>query len=437
MKPRIVGLMLLLTVPAMAQEPHARVLALAEALATARKSQPQIKQAKASIDAAQARADQAQGPLWPQISASASYQRSTSNYAAKPGGAAPGSINQSSVSSFNTSDYFSAGLNANQLIYDFGQATGRWKSAKANAQVQVDSARTTLLAVDLGVRRAFFNARAAKALLAVARETLQNQERHLAQIQGFVTVGTRPEIDLLQSRTDRANAQVQLINAENGYDSARAQLNQAMGVSGPTDYDVADESIPAIENEDKALAILLEEAIRARPELVALASQMRAQELSLGATKGAYYPTLSASTGLTEAGKQLDAMAWNWNGGLSLSWSIFQGGLTRAQVSEAHANLAGLEAQIEGYQQQVQLDVDQARLAVRAAKAAIVAAGEAAANARERLKLAEGRYAAGVGNSIELGDSQLALTSAEAQKVQADYNLASARATLLKALGRM
>jgi outer membrane protein len=57
------------------------------------------------------------------------------------------------------------------------------------------------------------------------------------------------------------------------------------------------------------------------------------------------------------------------------------------------------------------------------------------ANARERLRLAEGRYASGVGSVIELGDSQLALTTAAAQVVQANYQLSSARADLLAALG--
>jgi outer membrane protein len=51
--------------------------------------------------------------------------------------------------------------------------------------------------------------------------------------------------------------------------------------------------------------------------------------------------------------------------------------------------------------------------------------------------LAEGRYDAGVGNVIELGDAQVALTSAEVQAVQADYNISSARAQLLNALGRV
>jgi outer membrane protein len=86
--------------------------------------------------------------------------------------------------------------------------------------------------------------------------------------------------------------------------------------------------------------------------------------------------------------------------------------------------------------QQLRLEVDQAWLSVRAAKAALGAAAEAVENARLRLGLAEGRYQTGVGSAIELGDAQLALTSAEAQKVQADYNLAIARAQLLKALGR-
>ena len=80
--------------------------------------------------------------------------------------------------------------------------------------------------------------------------------------------------------------------------------------------------------------------------------------------------------------------------------------------------------------------MEQARLAVRAAKASLVAANEAETNAKEQLRLAEGRYAAGVGSIIELGDAQVAATTAQAQKVQADYNVSTARAQLLNALGR-
>jgi len=83
----------------------------------------------------------------------------------------------------------------------------------------------------------------------------------------------------------------------------------------------------------------------------------------------------------------------------------------------------------------VRLEVEQARLALRGAKAALVAAGEALENARLRLRLAERRYQTGVGDVIELGDAQVALTNAAAQEVGARFNLSVARAQLLKALG--
>jgi len=80
--------------------------------------------------------------------------------------------------------------------------------------------------------------------------------------------------------------------------------------------------------------------------------------------------------------------------------------------------------------------VQQAWLAVRANKASMAASQEALVNAKEQLRLAEGRYNAGTGSVIELGDAQVAATNAAAQVVQADYNLATARAQLLAAMGR-
>jgi outer membrane protein len=132
----------------------------------------------------------------------------------------------------------------------------------------------------------------------------------------------------------------------------------------------------------------------------------------------------------------LDGLGWGWCGKLSLNWPIFGGGITTQQPREARATIAALRAQYELGRQQVRTEVEQARLGVRAAKAAIAATHEAATNARVRLSLAEGRYQAGVGSVIELGDSQVPLTAAAAQEVQASFGLATARARRRLALGR-
>ena len=243
------ALLLILAAP-----PTGRVLSLEDATRTARENQPQLRQARAGTEAAVARADEALAPLLPQLTGSATFRNGTDNIPRGP------------PASWAGTNFWSAGATASQLIWDFGQTTGRWDSAKESSVAQRDSERYTALQVIVGVRTAFFTARADKDLVGVARETLANQEVHLRQIQGFVEVGTRPEIDLAQARTDRANAEVQLITAVNAYETAKAQLNQAMGIEGPTDYDVANDTMPPVEGEDQPLEALLAEAIRARPD---------------------------------------------------------------------------------------------------------------------------------------------------------------------------
>lgn len=411
-----------------------RVLTLREAVRQAVELQPQLLQARAGTEAAEARSNQARSSLLPQVSGSASYERTTANFTPRPG-LTPSNLGNTS-SSWATTGFWSFGATLSQLVWDFGQASGRWRAAQASAEAQRDSERFTSLQVTLGVQSAFFTARAGKALLTVARENLANQEAHLRQIQGFVQAGTRPDIDLAQARTDRANAEVQLINADNAYQTEKAQLNQAMGVEGPTDYEVADDVLPQVEGEDQPVDALMAEALQHRPDIASLEQQQRAQELTVGAARGAFWPTLGVSTGVTDNGPALDGLTWNWNAQATLTWNLFQGGFTTAQVAEARANVEAVKAQVAGLRQQVRVDVEQSRLAVRASRQALAAAGEALTNARERLRLAEGRYQAGVGNAIELGDAQVALTTAAAQRVQAEYNLSTSRAQLLRALGR-
>jgi outer membrane protein len=410
----------------------AQVITLDQAVQTAREQQPQLRQARANTAAADARSGQALAPLLPQLTATGGYQRFVGNTfqtsATTPSLGGTGSV--SSINLWNDS------LVLSQLIYDFGTSTKRWQAAKAQAEAQGATERATALLVDFNVRSAFFAARANLDLVKVAQDNLDNQLKHLQQTQGMVEAGTRAEIDLIQSRTDTANARVLLINAQNTYQTSKVTLNAAMGVLGPTDYDVSDDQMLPVQGEDATVDALLEEAYKARPEIKALEDQVRADQLTVRSFQGQYGPSLGLGAGARQTGPALDKLGWNAFVGVSLSWNIFQGGLTRSQVSEAEANAMATVALLDLQKLQVRSDVDSARLAVRAAKESLGATQEALLNARERLRLAEERYQVGVGSSIELGDAQVALTQAAAQAVQADDQLATARAQLLRAVGR-
>jgi outer membrane protein len=413
-----------------------RVLALADVERAALQSQPLLLAARASTNVAQAQAEQARSPLLPQVVGSAAYTRETGNFAPRPGvTTGPGQPVGGSL--FSTSyDYFQFGVTATQLLYDFGQTSQKYDAAKLTTEAQRAAEQTTKLTVLYNVRKAYFAARANKELVDVARETLDDQNRHLAQVQGMVTVGTQPPIALAQQKAAVANAVVQVITSQNNYETSKAQLNQAAGIPGGTEYDVSDEEVGALPDEDQPLDTLVSKAIAARPELSTLRRQRESEEATLASARGTYGPSIAAAGGVTDYGTNMSQLVPNWNVGVTATWPLFQGGLTHALIHQAEAGLESVDAQRSVEELQVRLDVDSARLAVRAAKATLGAVGDALTSAREQLRLAEQRYATGVGNIIELNDAQVAYTTAAAQVVGARYGLASARAQLLAALGR-
>src|SRR5436853_3540832 len=138
--------------------------------------------------------------------------------------------------------------------------------------------------------------------------------------------------------------------------------------------------------------------------------QVRAGELAARAVRGGYWPTLNLVAAVRDEGENLrasatlnaatqpvhDGMAWNVWGGVQVTWGLFQGLQTRSQVREADAQLVATRAERDRLVQQVWVAVQQAAASVRAAREALSAADQALTAARERLRLADGRYHAGL-----------------------------------------
>lgn len=420
--------------------PAGRTITLREAIDLALRRHPSEEQARANVDVAAARVEEARAGYLPQLSASALYQRTTSNLVTRPGypslaaQAAVGNQNATWNPTFNA---YTFSASASQLIYDFGQTSERWRASESNVASAKSSERGVQVQVVTNVRRAYFLARAQKDLITVAADGLANQEKHLEQIDGLVESGMRPEIDRVTAQTNVANARVQLIAAQNAFALACATLDQAIGLSAAAGYQPADDDMGPVPEENAALDRLLAIALADRPEVAAFEAQRRAQEHTISAAKGGYGPSLSAQAGLSEQGIALDNLAPNWWVGALLSWPLLQGGATVGQVHEAQATLRSIVAQEETFKLGVRVDVENASLGVQAARATLEAARIALTNAQRQLELAESRYAVGMGSVIELGDSQVTETQAAAQEVNARYNLASARAALLGALGKL
>lgn len=410
-------------------------LTLDEALELSHKNQPSLRQAAASSDAARARTTQALAPLLPTVSTSIGYQRATANFAGQAG-SVPSGVDTTSSVNLSSYDYFTGSMRVSATLWDFGQSWNRYQASISSADAAVASEASAKRTSDANVRSLFFAAASQQELVQVAENALANSEAHLDQIDGMVKAGARPQIDLAQARADVANARLTLVNAKNAVAVARAQLNQAMGVEGPTTFEViGGSSASEVSGETKDTDSLIDDALASRPEVRALASQLQSQEQTVRATRGAYFPTLGVSAGGTLAARSLPNIVPNLNAQVTLNWNIFEGGATVGKEREGEATLRSLEAQRDGLRLQVRLELEQALLGVSSAKQGVSVAEEAKSAALEKLHLAEGRYQAGAGSVLELSDAQVTATQASAQLVQAKYALSTARTALTAALG--
>jgi outer membrane protein len=428
---------LLRGVPASAEP---RVLSLEDALATARANQPELKSAQAQTRVAEARVGEARAAYLPRVDAQARYQRATPNFLLSPMMLHTPLTNnyraENQLAPADTVDYYVFGITATQLVYDFGKTTGTIAQAKAAMESSQADARTASQTVALNVRVAYYGILATQELVRVAEETVRNQQRHVDQIRRFVENDQRTRFDLSSAELNLANAELALVSARNAVALAKVHLNRVMGSNGPPDFAVTEPKTGLPELERASAYELTRTAERRRPELVRAEAQFKAQRAARGAARAGYFPTLSAMANVAGTKVEDFGAGYDWFFGLNLDWNLFGGLLTTRQVDAANAGMESASAQQEGTRQAIRAEIQQQVIAIADAKQRLLVAQRAAQTARERLDQAEHRYQSGASDVLELDDAQVTLSNAEAQVVQARYDVAIGRARLARALGK-
>jgi outer membrane protein TolC len=322
-------------------------------------------------------------------------------------------------------------MTLSQLLFDFGKTVAATDAAKSSAESSREDVEIERDATVLLVKESYFNTLFGKRLVVVNQEAVARAELNLRSAKGFFEVGTRPKFDVTRAELDLANAQVTLIQARNAVRLARVALNTAMGIPIGSPTEVQDiltyEAFPVDESR------LLAEALQRRPEYRQIKVRVDAAEATVRENFRNFFPDV---TGNAFYGATRADMNEIWELGVTLNWSIFDGGNKIAKYKEAKANLEAAQSRVRAAELSIWKEVEQAHLNVIEGEERIQAAKKAVESARENFRLAQGRFDAGVGTIIELTDAQLALTQALSTEAQAltDYRISVSR--LERALGR-
>jgi outer membrane protein TolC len=393
---------------------------------------PTIVAAQNNVNANQSRVFEAKANYYPQIAANAGYSRIKPLTGAQRL-VSTGVDGTSAGNLTNAFDQFTGSLTLSQNIYDFGKTSSQVDIQKFLLNSSRSDLETTVEQVLLNVKQAYYGVLRAQRNGVVAVDTVKQFQLHLDQAKGFYEVGTRPKFDVTKAEVDLSNAKLALIRANNTLKVSKVTLNNAMGVPDAPEYVVEDNL--AFEKYEITFAQAIETAYKNRPDLQSAVAKRMSVERSVDLAKTGYYPVLTGNAQYDRSDTTFFPSGEGWSAGVALTFPIFSGFLTKNQVEEAKANLGVARANEETLKQSILLDVQQAYLDLGVAEDSINNTRLTVQQATENLEIANGRYAAGVGNPIEVSDAEVSLAVAKTAYNQALYDYKVARASIEKAMG--
>jgi TolC family type I secretion outer membrane protein len=431
----VLGPLLAAAPPSAAGEAADR-LTLDEAVAIALREHPTLKTSRDKMDAARYQIGVSRSAYFPQTRFDWNYFYGNAFLRSARGASAitgPSTVSSPLSITQEGTNFWVYRFSLNQLVYDFGKTSGTVDQSKANFQSSKEDYAGNRQQVVLDAKSAYYGLLAARRAQKVAEENVRQNQELYKQAQGFYNVGLKAKIDVTKAEANLANAEANLIKAKNAVDLARVSLTTALGLK----------VLPAKELEDvleatpppRPLEELRSFALERRPEIVRNRHQQDAGQAAVRVARSGYFPTLSGTAAYGWQGPDYPVPG-DWWLGAAVSFPLFEGGLTRYSVAVARSNLSATASDLEVLRQNVTKEVEQSYLDVKSGWEFIKATQKALDAARENLRLAWGRYQAGVGTIIEVTDAQVQFAQADLHHVQALYDYQINLARLDKATGK-
>ena len=327
-------------------------------------------------------------------------------------------------------EHAGAGMSMSQLLTDFGRTTNLVSSTKLREKAANANALATEEDIILATDQAFYNALQAQALLKVAQQTVATRSSVEHQINELAKNKLKSTLDLSFAEVNLSQAKLLQLDAQNNVDSTIAALAAILGFDKQVHFELSEEETQ-LPSPPPDIDVLVNTALRQRPDLQALTFDQQASEKLRRAQRDLLFPTISALgvAGGTPVRPDCFGTCYpnyfvsSWYGaiGVNMSIPVFNGFLYNAQASEAKYRAQAAAENTRDLRDRVVRDVRTAWLAANTAFQRVGVAEELAKQADLSLNLAQERYHLGLGSIVELSQAQLQQTDAAIGYVNSQY----------------
>jgi outer membrane protein len=421
----------------------AQVISLRQCIEIALENSPQIKLAANEAQIAKQMTRQAKKDFLPQLAFTGNYKRQSMIPEIEiPAVELP--LGNQTVPLF-PGEHFTLGsldtydfrLNLSQPLFTGFKLRNKANSLSALANSKSYDLAAARSEVVNKVVNGYSNVLKAERFLDIARSGLEQVQTHLKDTEAFLSQGLARKTELLVVKVKESEAQLAVLQAQNGVEIAKAALGTLLGKPLPDSSLFQAPDIAAIREVQPDSSLKL--AFRSRPELSSLELLQQSARFAEKAVRGNRLPNIVAigSYGYGRPGLDLVNNEWMdyWVVGVNAEWSLWSWGKTSSQIQQAQLQVQSVQEVIRQTRLGIELDVRQACSKVNEALQRKQVAQQLVGRADETLRVISSSYKQGTASNTEYLDAQADLTRAQLQKAQAEIDCISAYADWQRAVG--
>jgi outer membrane protein len=335
-------------------------------------------------------------------------------------------------------------IQARQALYAGGGITASRAGAELVREAAILELRAVINDALLGVRTRFYDALLARESIKVREQSVALLTEQLQNARNRFEAGASSSFEVLRAEVALANAQPPLIQARNAFRIALEELRQVVGYSNREGEDLRRQpeliGELAFQPVTYDLQTALDTARASRPEVARLVKLEEARGQGVTAARAGRLPSvdLVGSYQWRKAGgsDRFSDASDGWLIGVQYGWNVFDGRATAGRVAQARSALAQTQLARSETELAVDVEVRRALSSLQEAAELAEASQRVVEQAAEALRLASVRQAAGTATQLDVLTSQVDLTQARTNQLQANYNYLVAAARARKAVGQ-
>ncbi|MFZ0662722.1 MAG: efflux transporter outer membrane subunit [Acidobacteriaceae bacterium] len=386
-----------------------------------------IKVAFENYMVARALVREAKAQYWPQVTTGPSWSRSRSS----------GNLrNSATANTGSQSTTWSFPFDVSWTPDLFGRIRSQVHSAEYGAQVSAADLASERLVEQASLAEFYFELRGQDALQKILNDTVEADRKSLDLTETLYKTGVDNYISVIEAQTTLKSAESAALNV--GVNRAVYEHAIAMLI-GKAATDFSFPVSPELTTPPPIPVGVPSQLLERRPDIAGAERTLAEANATIGIGYGAFFPSVTLSaTGGFEASSFAHWFDWPsrfWSIGPSISQTIFNGGLYRAELQQYTATY---NADVATYRQTVLTAFQQVEdylAATRILSQQVLKQQETVDSATTYLKLETGRYQTGIDPYIDVMVAQTTLLSAQQTLASLHMQEMTASIELIQALG--